>query len=144
MTAAPAAHRLPIRVYYEDTDAGGIVYHAQYLCFAERARTELLRTLGTDHRRLLTEDGGLFAVRRLAVDFRAPARLDDMLVVETRSTSCSGARLGLDQKIKRSDQILVKIDVELVFINADLRPRRLPAWLVAAFRRMDDLPSSGA
>jgi len=144
MTPPRAPHRLPIRVYYEDTDAGGIVYHAQYLCFAERARTELLRALGTEHRRLRAEAGGLFAVRRLAVDFRAPARLDDALSVETTATTCSGARLGLIQDIKRDDQILVIIDVELVFINPDLRPRRLPARLLAAFRQMAARPAPDA
>lgn len=137
-------HALPVRVYYEDTDAGGIVYHAQYLCFAERGRTELLRSIGVDHRQLLAEEGGIFAVRRLTADFRAPARLDDALAVETRARACSGARLFLVQDIKRDDQVLVSLDVELVFINADLRPRRLPAWLARAFRDMDGLPSSGA
>lgn len=144
MTSVAAVHRLPIRVYYEDTDAGGIVYHAQYLCFAERARTELLRDFGTNHRRLSSEDGGLFAVRRLAVDFRAPAMLDDALDVETRAIGCTGARLLLIQEIKRGGQTLVLIDVELVFISGDLRPRRLPAWLARAFRDMDTLPSPSA
>jgi acyl-CoA thioester hydrolase len=137
-------HRFPVRVYYEDTDAGGIVYHAQYLCFAERARTELLRAAGADHRRLLQEHRGLFAVRRAVVDFRQPARLDDALVVDTSVTACGGARLSLRQDIKRDNEPLVMIDVELAFISPDLRPRRLPSPLVAGFRNMDSLPSTGA
>ena len=140
----PALHRLPVRVYYEDTDAGGIVYHAQYLCFAERARTEFLRRVGIDHRRLLEEEGGLFVVRRATIDFNRPARLDDLLCVETRCRLCRGARLDLRQTIKRDEQTLVSIDVDLAFITPDMRPRRLPARLLRAFVRMDDLPSADA
>ncbi len=137
-------HRLALRVYYEDTDAGGIVYHAQYLCFAERARTELLRAVGTDHARLLAEHGGVFAVRRAMVEFRRAARLDDLLVVETRVTRTTGARLGLRQDIKRDGQGLVSIDVELAFISPDLRPLRLPAGLTKGFADMEFLPSTSA
>jgi acyl-CoA thioester hydrolase len=137
-------HRFPVRVYYEDTDAGGIVYHAQYLCFAERARTELLRVAGADHTSLLKAHGGVFAVRRAMVDFRRPARLDDLLVVESRLKRQGGARLVLRQDIKRDDEPLVLIEVELAFISPDLRPRRLPAQLIAGFRDMDSLPSTGA
>ncbi len=144
MSHSPAVHRFPVRVYYEDTDAGGIVYHARYLCFAERARTELLRQLGTDHHRLMREHGGVFAVRRALVEFRRPARLDDALVVESRVERCSGARLALLQDISRDGEALVTIEVELAFISPDLRPRRLPSPLVAGFRNMDSLPSTGA
>jgi len=127
------AHRFPVRVYYEDTDAGGIVYHAQYLCFAERARTELLRTVGVDHGQLLDEDGGVFAVRRALVEFHRPARLDDLLVVETSLRAARGARLNLRQDIKKESQLLVVIDIDLAFITPDLRPRRLPARVRAGF-----------
>jgi acyl-CoA thioester hydrolase len=137
-------HRLAIRVYYEDTDAGGIVYHAQYLCFAERARTEFLRAAGTDHRVLLAEHGGVFAVRRAMVDFRAPARLDDLLAVETRVTKATGARLELRQDIKKHDELIVSIDIELAFISLNLRPLRLPAGLAKGFAEMDSLPSTSA
>ncbi len=128
-----ATHRLPVRVYYEDTDAGGIVYHARYLCFAERARTELLRSLGVEQRVLREEADGVFAVRRAVTEFLRPARLDDALVVETELRQVRGARLGLLQNIMREGQVLVSIDVEIVFISSDLRPRRLPPWLVARF-----------
>ncbi len=139
-----APHRLPLRVYYEDTDAGGIVYHAQYLCFAERARTEFLRSLGTDHTQLLAEHGGVFAVRRAMVEFHRPARLDDLLIVETRVTKATGARLLLRQNIKKNDQLIVSIDIELAFISPDLRPLRLPADLIAGFVDLDSLPSTSA
>ena len=139
-----ALHRLAIRVYYEDTDAGGIVYHAQYLCFAERARTEFLRTAGTDHQRLLAEHGGVFAVRRAMVDFCRPARLDDLLTVETRVMKATGARLELRQEIKKHGELVVSIDIELAFISPDLRPLRLPAGLAKGFAEMDSLPSTSA
>jgi acyl-CoA thioester hydrolase len=128
-----AAHRLPVRVYYEDTDAGGIVYHARYLCFAERARTEMLRSLGVEQRVLRDEADGVFAVRRAVAEFLRPARLDDALVVETELRHVRGARLGLLQNITRGGQVLVSIEVEIVFINSDLRPRRLPPWLALRF-----------
>lgn len=121
------AHRHAVRVYYEDTDAGRIVYHANYLKFAERARTELLRTRGLDHTRLLAEHGGVFAVRRCSADYRAPARLDDLLEVRTSVAAMAGARMDLVQEVCRDGQILVVLEVTLVFLGADLRPRRLPA-----------------
>lgn len=137
-------HRFPVRVYYEDTDAGGIVYHAQYLCFAERARTEFLRSIGTDHGRLLAEHGGVFAVRRAMVEFRRPAHLDDLLTVETRVDKATGARLQLQQNIKRDEQLIVLIEIELAFISRDLRPLRLPAGLAQGFADMHSLPSTSA
>jgi acyl-CoA thioester hydrolase len=144
VSGAATPHRLPVRVYYEDTDAGGIVYHARYLCFAERARTELLRDLGIDHHRLLVEDGGLFAVRRASIDFRRAARLDDLLVVETGVRFARGARLKLRQNIKKETELFVSIDVELAFISPDLRPRRLPARLSKGFAALGHLPSGNA
>ncbi|MEZ5864628.1 MAG: tol-pal system-associated acyl-CoA thioesterase [Geminicoccaceae bacterium] len=127
------AHLLPVRVYYEDTDAGGIVYHARYLAFAERARTELLRSLGVEQRQLRDEVDGVFAVRRAVTEFLRPARLDDALFVETRLRYLRGARLGLLQNITRDGQVLVSLDIEVVFISSDMRPRRLPPWLAARF-----------
>lgn len=124
-----APHRFAVRVYYEDTDAGGVVYHASYLRFAERARTELLRAAGFDHRRLLDEAGGHLVVRRLAIDFLAPAGLDDLLEIETRTQSLSGARMGLEQSIRRGAQKLAVLAVEIAFVGRDGRPRRLPEAL---------------
>ncbi|MCC2664562.1 MAG: ybgC, partial [Geminicoccaceae bacterium] len=92
---AGGVHRLPLRVYYEDTDAAGIVYHAAYLEFAERARTEMLRCLGLDHGGLRDRFGLAFAVRRCVIDYLAPARLDDLLIVSTRLLRRGGASLEL-------------------------------------------------
>ncbi len=130
--AALACHRFALRVYYEDTDAGGIVYHASYLRFAERARTEFLRSLGLSHGELKEATGGVFAVRRCTVSFIRPAVLDDPLSVETRVRSSSGARLVLHQLITREGQPLTELDVELAFIGPGMRPMRLPATLKGA------------
>src|SRR6188472_3373896 len=98
---ATAAHTHPVRVYYEDTDASGIVYHANYLKFAERGRTEMMRALGFAHSGIAAETGIVFTVRQVSIDFRLPARLDDLLSVETRIVEIGGARLLLDQRICR-------------------------------------------
>ena len=119
-------HRFPIRVYYEDTDAAGIVYHANYLKFAERARTEWLRETGFDHPTLIERFGGRFAVRRCALDFKRPARLDDRLAVETAIKASGGASLTLAQNVLRDGEILVLVEIVLVFINSALRASRLP------------------
>jgi acyl-CoA thioester hydrolase len=94
-------HVLPVRVYYEDTDAIGIVYHANYLKWADRARTEMMRMLGADHWRLLREDGVAFAVRRCTIDYAAPARLDDALEVHSRIVDIRGASLEFEQIVHR-------------------------------------------
>jgi acyl-CoA thioester hydrolase len=129
---AGRAHRLPLRVYYEDTDAGGIVYHAGYLRFAERARTEMLRGAGHDHGTLRAL-GLIFAVRRCVADFLAPARLDDRLVVETRLERLGRASLDLEQRVLAADgRLLVRLAVRLALLSGTLRPARLPAALRAA------------
>jgi acyl-CoA thioester hydrolase len=95
-------HRIRIRVYYEDTDAAGIVYHSVYLEFAERARTEMLRCLGLDHATLRARLGVVFTVRRCSIDYRAPARLDDLLEIATRVVRLGGASLELEQQVLRA------------------------------------------
>jgi acyl-CoA thioester hydrolase len=129
-------HRMAIRVYYEDTDAAGIVYHAAYLAFAERARTEMLRCLGLDHRTLHARFGVVFTVRRCLVNYRAPARLDDLLEVETRLARLGGASLDLEQRILREGQLLVFLEVRLALLGADLRVARMPPQLAAALGRL--------
>jgi acyl-CoA thioester hydrolase len=124
----------PVRVYYEDTDAGGIVYHASYLRFAERARTEWLRALGIVHADLLSRFGCLFAVRRCRIDFRRPARLDDALVVATSLIAARGARLELRQDVLRAGELLVGLDVELALLGPGHRPARLPPDLRTALQ----------
>ncbi len=130
--ALAGGHGFWIRVYYEDTDAGGIVYHASYLRFAERARTEWLRSLGFDHTRLRAEHGLLFAVRRCVLEFRAPAVLDDLLCVATSLVRLGGASLDLRQLVQRDGRPLAELSVGLVSLNLKLKPLRLPPSLIAA------------
>lgn len=130
---ATTPHRFTIRVYYEDTDAVGIVYHANYLKYAERARTELLRSLGLDHTALRVDHGLAFAVRRCVADFRKAARLDDQLCVSTYSQAPRGARIDMHQEIHRDDDLLVLIDLELALIGPNMRPKRLPEALRRVF-----------
>jgi acyl-CoA thioester hydrolase len=128
-----SVHRLAVRVYYEDTDAGGIVYHASYLRFAERARTEMLRDLGLDHRRLRDEHGLIFALRRCTVDFLAPARLDDLLEVQTRLARRGGASLDLVQEVTLAGRVLARVVVRLALLDQRHRAVRVPATVATAF-----------
>lgn len=124
------AHLMPVRVYWEDTDAGGIVYYANYLKFTERARSDMLRLLGIDQRAMMDRDSGaMFAVRDVSASYLAPARLDDDLVVETRLTELKGATLSLSQNVMRQDEMLVQTQVRAAFIGLDGRPRRIPAMV---------------
>ena len=125
-------HYLPIRLYYEDTDAGGIVYHANYLRYAERARTEMLRLVGIDQSRMRREQGLAFAVRDCALDFRLPARLDDLIEVRTQVADVTAATVSARQLFWRSDELLVQLDVRVVCISAQARAVRIPAPIRAA------------
>ncbi len=136
-------HRWPTRVYYEDTDAGGVVYHARYLHFFERARTEFMRALGLDHSRLLAVHGVVFTVRRLQLDLAGPARLDDALETTTRIVAMSGARLHVRQEVLRAATLLAGGDLELAVVGTDLRPRRLPAELATRLRAWVEPPPRG-
>lgn len=125
-------HRHPVRVYYEDTDFSGVVYHAGYLRFLERGRTEYLRAAGIDQSAL--QAGGLplvFAVRRLSVEFIRPARMDDLLAVDTRAAELRGASLVMAQRILRDGTELVTAQVHVAAL-ADGRPVRLPEALRTA------------
>ncbi len=136
-------HVLTCRVYYEDTDAAGIVYYANYLKFAERARTEFMRCLGADHTELRNVDGLAFAVRRCTVDYLRPARLDDVIAVHTRVTHVGGASLSMDQTVRRDGEDITALDVRLVCIDADGQPLRLPDRLRAALSQVCDPASKG-
>ena len=121
-----APHFLAIRVYYEDTDFSGVVYHASYLRFFERGRTELLRATGVDQSMLHAGGRGLiFAVRKMTIDYLKPARMDDVLSVETAAREVRGASLFLAQRILRGDDILVTADVQVAAL-AGGRPVRIP------------------
>jgi acyl-CoA thioester hydrolase len=125
--------RLPVRVYYEDTDAGGVVYHTGYIRFFERARTEWLRAIGYSQQKLAEEAGVLFTVVDLAVRFVKPARLDDMLEVLARPEITGGASLRFVQEIRNAaGELLAEGQVRVACVAAGtLKPRRLPADLAA-------------
>jgi len=128
-----AVHRLPVRVYYEDTDFTGVVYYANYLKFFERGRTDALRTAGVGHAELWDAEPRLgFAVRKLTVEYLIPARIDDALAVETRYTSAKGARFELAQRILRDDAVLATAKVTAACIDAAGRPARLPKSVLEA------------
>ena len=124
--ASLATFRWPVRVYWEDTDAGGIVYHAAYLRFAERARTEMLRAAGIDQGRILADTGAAFAVTRLEADFRRPAVLDDALEVEVRLIEMATASLRMTQTVRRGAEDLVRMAVRLACVDRRGRPTRIP------------------
>jgi acyl-CoA thioester hydrolase len=115
---------LNVRVYYEDTDFSGRVYHASYLRFLERGRTEWLRRVGLSHRQIATTSGAVFAVRRIQIEFLAPALMDDMICVETRMSALRGASVEFFQRITRDCKELVTADV-VVAVVRDGRPTRI-------------------
>jgi acyl-CoA thioester hydrolase len=125
-------HRYPLRIFYEDTDAGGIVYYARYLQFAERARTEMLRLAGIEQSKLRDSHDIFFAVHRCEVDYRRPARLDDLVEVRSRLTELRGARLSALQSICRAGEELVRLVVVIASVSGDGRPARIPAPIRAA------------
>ncbi len=117
----------PVRVYYEDTDAGGVVYHAAYLCFLERARTEWLRHLGLEQDALRREEGILFAVRSLSIDYLRPARFNDELIATVSVAQMGRASFDFDQTIERGETLLCRARVRVACIDADaFRPRAIP------------------
>ena len=109
--------QFPVRIYYEDTDAGGVVYHARYLHFFERARTEYLRTLDFSQQMLLNERNVAFVVKTMTIDYRLPARLDDWLVVETKISEVRGAAILFTQQLKRDELILCTATVKVASVD---------------------------
>lgn len=128
-------HHLIQRVYYEDTDFSGAVYHARYLHFMERARTDYLRCLGVEQSNLFasSDEGLAFMVHRMEIDFKAPARMDDIVTVSTRTEKAGGAKMILEQEIRRGDQLLIAAKVIIAVVNRQGRPRRLPEDLARQF-----------
>lgn len=126
-------YSLSLRVYYEDTDAGGVVYHARYLAFAERARTEALRHAGVPHAELMRDHALFFVVRRAEMDYLRPARLDDQVVVLTGPWAARGASVEVQQRFEVGGVVAAKLLVKLACIRAaDGRPARIPdRWRVA-------------
>lgn len=127
------AHRYTCRVYYEDTDLAGIVYYANYLKFIERARTEWVRTLGVDQVKLKSEDGIVFAVRRVEADYLHPAKFDDELTIETTLETMTGARLVLRQEVTRAGERLFTALVTLVALGPNGHVARIPRILARPF-----------
>lgn len=130
------AHIWPIRVYFEDTDFSGNVYHAAYLKFMERARTEFLRALGVHHFEL-NEEGLVFAVRHMEIFFDGPARIDDLLQVESEPVLVGGARLALRQTVRRGTEVLVRAEVTVAMVNRSGRATRLPRSVRDALEQGD-------
>ncbi|MER8901730.1 tol-pal system-associated acyl-CoA thioesterase [Mesorhizobium sp. M0659] len=129
-------HRLMARVYYADTDFSGVVYHARYLEFFERGRSDYLRLAGVHHTELHEGKHGeriVWVVRRMEIDFRSPARMDDILTIDTSTQDISGARIVMAQQLKRGTEVLVEAKVEAAIIGENGRPKRFPKEWIAAF-----------
>ena len=127
-------HVLPVRVYYEDTDAAGIVYYANYLKFAERGRTELLRALGVEQEKLREETGMQFVMHEGEVKYRRPARLDDALTVETALINLGAASVRMRQVIRRNEEEVARFTANVACTGPDGKPMRMPAQLREALR----------
>ncbi|HZS64937.1 MAG TPA: tol-pal system-associated acyl-CoA thioesterase [Xanthobacteraceae bacterium] len=137
-TIRDGRHMLPVRVYYEDTDFTGVVYHASYLRFMERGRTDYLRLLGADHRALFEQTeqeapGFAFVVRSMTIDFLKPARMDDVLTIVTRPDEVKGASITLHQQAMRGNEMLVEARVRVAFVSGG-RARPIPKPLRLAMR----------
>tara|TARA_R110002124_G_scaffold114535_14_gene269325 strand:+ start:13867 stop:14265 length:399 start_codon:yes stop_codon:yes gene_type:complete len=127
-----SAHQFPIRIYYEDTDFSGNVYHAAYLKFFERGRTEFLRDAGIHHSELAGQ-GLAFAVRSMEIHFDGAAHIDDLLTVSTEVAKVSGARLVLNQTIMRGEQVLTRAQVVVAAIKTSGGPARMPKAILGLF-----------
>lgn len=129
-------HSIPIRVYYEDTDAGGVVYHASFLKYGERGRTEFLRSLQFENKKLHENEGILFVVRRIEADYLAPARLDDHLTLKTQVKSVKNTSMIMAQSVYNQENLVFKMDVTLVCVDAEtFRPTRFPDEIKTAFEK---------
>ncbi|MEM0944578.1 MAG: tol-pal system-associated acyl-CoA thioesterase [Pseudomonadota bacterium] len=126
-------HRWPVRVYYEDTDLVGIVYYANYLRFFERGRTEMLREVGVDQSALKADQGLVFAVRRIGVEYLSPARFDDALDVVTEIATCRRASLEMYQRVERAGSVLATAEVTIACLDGAGRPVRLPVTVRQMF-----------
>ena len=132
-------HLYAVRAYYEDTDLSGIVYHANYLRWFERARSDLLRRLGIDQRAAIEEGGGAYAVSEINLKYLRPAKLDDDVVIETRCTEMGAASCRMHQKAFRGDELLAEAQLRVGFVAPDGRPRRQPGeWRAAFTNFMED------
>lgn len=136
-----SVHRLPVRVYYEETDAGRMVYHAAYLKFAERARTEMMRLCGLDHITMMEEDGLVFTVHSADIRYKRQAKLDDELIVSTQVAGLSGASMTMAQTVSRIENdalgpTIAELDLKLAVVDMAGRPVRLPQALKDTLERL--------
>lgn len=132
-------HVLPVRIYFEDTDLSGIVYHANYLRYAERGRSDYLRAIGVDHTKLLEAETPIYwTLRHIELDFFRPARIDDLIHVHTVATELSGARLDMAQSIRRGDEELARVQVLAACISPEGKPRRIPQLVRDCFAALGD------
>ena len=129
-------HRFAVRAYYEDTDLSGVVYHANYLRWFERARSDLVRLIGIDQRAAIDSGAGAYTVSDLAIRYAAPARLDDIVLIETRGEEVGAASCRLVQRALRDGTLLAEMRVRVGFVGPDGRPRRQPADWRSAFARL--------
>ncbi len=132
-------HVFPLRVYYEDTDAVGIVYYANYLKFAERARTEMLREVGIESSRVMDDYDVALTVRKCSLDYRKPARLDDALEVHSRILEIGGASMQGEQQIKLDGNVLVVLQIKLACMATNGKPARMPKELRATLNELVDI-----
>jgi len=123
------------RIYWEDTDAGGVVYYANYLKFAERARTELLRQLGLEQQRLREENGVLFVVQRCEIDYLKPARLDDLIHIHTQLQELRKVRMSMQQLLLRGDETLARLQVKLACVDNSGKPAAIPEQVAIALEK---------
>ena len=131
-----ASLRVPVRVYYQDTDAGGVVFHAQYLAFMERARSELLNEAGIDLARFVERHGTLFMVHRIDVKYHLPARLNELLSVSAEVVKMGRASFVFRQRVERGAELLVEADVTLALVDRErMKPARMPAELEQALSK---------
>lgn len=137
-----ASHLFALRVYYEDTDLSGIVYHANYLRWFERARSDMLRLLGIDQRAAVEAGEGAYAVVDLSIRYAAPAKLDDAVVIETSVQDMGAASVRLRQRAFREAKLLTQAEVRVGFVGPDGRPRRQPAAWLDAFSSIFSAESS--
>jgi len=127
--------RIPVRVYFQDTDAGGVVFHAQYLAFMERARSELLNAAGIDLARLLGKHRVLFLVYQIVVKYHQPAHLNELLSVSAEVVKMGRASLVFRQRVERGGELLVEADITLALVNRDrMKPARMPQELEQALK----------
>jgi acyl-CoA thioester hydrolase len=128
-----AAHHFPVTVYYEDTDFSGVVYHANYLRFIERARSDMLKCAGVDQRAAFEGGEGTYAVAELSIKYRAPARFDDALEIVSTISLVRAASCLIHQRVMRNTQLLAEADVLAAFLSREGRPKRQPAAWISAF-----------